>query len=84
MEYRERNGHVDRMSAHQTKCPNCGSSRYVTRISKEYCPDCKIECDYWAVAQTTLGKTMKKISGIAISLKEKKLIVNGMRRMRGE
>lgn len=47
IEYRERNGHVDQMSAHQRRCPNCNSSRYVTRVSKEYCPDCKIECDYW-------------------------------------
>ena len=47
MEYRERNGHVDRLSQHQRKCPNCGSSSYVTRISMEYCPSCGIKCDYW-------------------------------------
>jgi hypothetical protein len=28
-------------------CPNCGSKNFVERTSREYCPDCKILCDYW-------------------------------------
>jgi hypothetical protein len=29
------------------KCPACGSARFVETISREYCPACGIECDYW-------------------------------------
>jgi len=28
------------------KCWSCGSLRYVQTIIREYCPDCKIECNY--------------------------------------
>jgi len=28
-------------------CPNCGSKKFIETVSIEYCPDCKLECDYW-------------------------------------
>ena len=30
----------------QSKCPNCGSRNFKETISREFCPDCGIECDY--------------------------------------
>lgn len=30
----------------QTVCWNCGSNRFQETVSREYCPDCKIECLY--------------------------------------
>lgn len=46
---RHRNGHVDTGRPVQTsrKCPKCGSSRFRETVSREHCPDCGLECDYW-------------------------------------
>lgn len=30
-----------------TKCWNCGSKNFIETVSRECCPDCGIECDYW-------------------------------------
>lgn len=27
-------------------CPNCNSRRFQETVSREYCPDCGLECDY--------------------------------------
>lgn len=32
--------------AFATKCWNCGSSNFKETVSREYCPDCGIECNY--------------------------------------
>ncbi len=45
---RERNGWIDSgKPISSSKCWNCGSNRYVETLSREHCPDCGIECDYW-------------------------------------
>lgn len=44
----ERNGWVDNgKKLNDRKCPNCGSSRFIESVSREYCPDYGLECDYW-------------------------------------
>lgn len=46
--YNERNGHVDNgKKLNNNRCPNCSSGKYTETISREYCPDCGLECDYW-------------------------------------
>ena len=46
--YNERNGWVDNgKKLNNRKCPNCKSSNFRETLSREYCPDCKLECDYW-------------------------------------
>jgi ribosomal protein S27AE len=48
--YNERNGWVDTgklIDPKNTKCPNCGGNNYRETVSREYCPDCGMECDYW-------------------------------------
>ena len=32
---------------HNDPCPNCGSKNFTETVSREYCPDCKMECNYW-------------------------------------
>lgn len=48
---RQRNGWTDTGKALRgtegTPCPNCGSSQYRETVSREYCPACGLECDYW-------------------------------------
>lgn len=51
---------IDCVSSQQHKCPNCHSSKYVTLVSKEYCPDCKIECDYWGKGQNEAYQTFMR------------------------
>lgn len=42
------NGHVDDgTKVHNKPCPNCGSSKFIETVSREYCPSCGLECDYW-------------------------------------
>lgn len=46
--YAERNGWVDNgKKLHNNPCPNCGSHNFRETASREYCPDCDLECDYW-------------------------------------
>ena len=48
--YNERNGWTDNgkpLNPKNTKCPNCKGNNYVETLSLEYCPDCKMECNYW-------------------------------------
>lgn len=48
--YAERNGWVDNgkpLNPKNTRCPNCGGNNYKETLSREYCPDCGLECDYW-------------------------------------
>lgn len=46
--YNERNGWVDNgKKITDRKCPNCGSHNFRETVSREYCPDCGLECDYW-------------------------------------
>ena len=46
---RERNGWTDegRRIGPKEPCPNCGSAKYYQTVSREHCPDCGLECDYW-------------------------------------
>lgn len=45
---RERNGWVDSgKPIGSKKCWSCGSNNYIETLSREHCPDCGIECDYW-------------------------------------
>jgi uncharacterized protein (DUF983 family) len=38
---------ADKMrSVFQMKCWNCGSGRFIETVSREFCPECKIECNY--------------------------------------
>jgi predicted amidophosphoribosyltransferase len=45
-----RNGTVDdgRSIAPKRRCPNCNSDRFKETLSREHCPACGLECDYWA------------------------------------
>ena len=46
--YNERNGWVDTgKRLNNRKCPNCKSTKFKETLSREYCPDCGLECDYW-------------------------------------
>lgn len=46
--YNERNGWIDDgKKITDRKCPNCKSSNFLETVSREYCPDCGLECDYW-------------------------------------
>jgi len=46
--HNERNGWVDNgKKLNNEPCPNCGSKNFAETVSREYCPDCKMECDYW-------------------------------------
>ena len=46
--YNERNGWIDNgKKLHNNPCPNCGSENFKETVSREYCPDCGLECDYW-------------------------------------
>lgn len=48
--YNERNGWVDNgkpLNPKNTRCPNCKGNNYIETVSREYCPDCGMECDYW-------------------------------------
>ncbi len=48
---RHSNGHTDdghEVNVHASKrCPGCGRDGYRETISREWCPHCGIECDYW-------------------------------------
>lgn len=47
---RSRNGWTDngqQLKNGGTKCPNCGSREFRETLSREYCPKCGLECDYW-------------------------------------
>lgn len=35
------------MTIKKRPCWACGSHRYVETVSREHCPACGIECDYW-------------------------------------
>lgn len=35
------------MAIAKQNCWNCGSKKYENTVSRERCPDCGIECDYW-------------------------------------
>lgn len=57
--YNERNGWVDTgKKITDRKCPNCNSSNFVESISREYCPDCKLECDYWGAGANEVYENM--------------------------
>ena len=40
------------------KCPNCGSSQFVETTSREYCPSCKLECNYWGKGPNDVYQAM--------------------------
>lgn len=57
--YNERNGWVDTgKKLNNRKCPNCGSSRFQETLSREYCPDCKLECNYWGTGANPVYQQM--------------------------
>lgn len=41
-----RNGYEDAFVGN-SKCWNCGSPKYHQTTSREHCPACGIECNYW-------------------------------------
>lgn len=57
--YNERNGWVDNgKKITNRKCPKCKSSRFKETLSREYCPDCGLECDYWGGGANKVYKDM--------------------------
>lgn len=59
--YNERNGWVDNgKKLHNDPCPNCGSSNFQETVSREYCPDCGMECNYWGGGSNEVYDTMCK------------------------
>lgn len=59
--YNERNGWIDNgKKITNRKCPNCGSMNFKETVSREYCPDCKLECDYWGGGSNKVYDTMMK------------------------
>jgi hypothetical protein len=48
---REQNGWTDNGSklrgTENRRCPNCSSLNFRETLSREHCPDCGLECDYW-------------------------------------
>jgi uncharacterized Zn finger protein (UPF0148 family) len=57
--YNERNGHVDNgAKVTNLKCPNCSSTYFVETVSREYCPDCGLECDYWGAGPNEVYNRM--------------------------
>ena len=59
--YAERNGWVDNgKKLNDRKCPNCGSHNFRETLSREYCPDCKLECNYWGGGANEVYEDMMK------------------------
>lgn len=59
--YNERNGWVDTgKKLNNRKCPKCRSARFKETLSREYCPDCGLECDYWGGGANTVYESMMK------------------------
>jgi len=59
--YNERNGWVDNgKKLHNDPCPNCGSENFQETVSREYCPDCKMECNYWGSGANEVYDSMCK------------------------
>lgn len=59
--YNERNGWTDNgkpLNPKNTKCPNCGGNHYVESVSREYCPDCGLECNYWGDGANSVYEQM--------------------------
>jgi uncharacterized Zn finger protein (UPF0148 family) len=57
--YAERNGWVDNgKKLNNRKCPKCKSSRFKETLSREYCPDCGLECDYWGGGANEVYESM--------------------------
>ena len=59
--YNERNGWVDNgkpLNPKNTKCPNCKGNNYVETVSREYCRDCGLECDYWGGGANDVYESM--------------------------
>lgn len=63
---RERNGWTDDGSklrgSENKRCPNCKSDRYVNSLSREHCPACGLECDYWGGGANNVYETMMAIN----------------------
>lgn len=59
--YNERNGWVDNgKKLHNDPCPNCGSHNFQETVSREYCPDCGMECNYWSGGSNEVYDAMCK------------------------
>lgn len=59
--YNERNGWVDNgKKLNNRKCPKCKSSKFKETLSREYCPDCGLECDYWGGGANEVYENMMK------------------------
>lgn len=59
--YNERNGWVDTgKKLNNRKCPKCKSARFKETLSREYCPDCGLECDYWGGGANAVYEQMMK------------------------
>ena len=57
--YAEQNGWVDNgKKLHNNPCPNCGSSSFIETVSREYCPSCGLECNYWGGGINAVYKDM--------------------------
>jgi len=57
--YNERNGWVDTgKKITDRKCPNCKSSNFRETLSREHCPDCGLECDYWGSGSNAVYDSM--------------------------
>lgn len=61
--YNERNGwedHGNPLNPKNTKCPNCCGNNYIETVSREYCPDCGMKCDYWGNGSNEVYDQMMK------------------------
>lgn len=57
----ERNGWVDNgKKLNNRSCPNCNSLRFKETLSREYCPDCGLECNYWGTGTNEVYDNMMK------------------------
>ena len=59
--YAERNGWVDDgklIGGSKSVCPNCRSNNYTETLSREYCRDCGLECNYWGNGANPVYQTM--------------------------
>ncbi len=59
--YNERNGWVDNgapLDSKNTKCPNCNKHAYIETLSREYCSNCGLECNYWGGGANEVYESM--------------------------
>lgn len=70
---RERNGHVDvgKRIGPKERCPNCRSDRYYQTVSREHCPACGLECDYWGGGSNEVYDRMMRNQQAEEALRER-------------